>query len=90
MRLASQQPLTRVQMEEGAMGTLRGGWGPHLLASAPLLRLISGGSSTGSHPWLREDGTQVDEPVGPLRDKAARCPQTGDPWTSVRVFACGP
>lgn len=46
MRLASQQPLPRAQMEEGAMGTLQGGRGPHPLASAPPLWLI-----WGALPW---------------------------------------
>lgn len=68
MRLASQQPLPWAQMEEGAMGTLTC-W-PLL----PHLRLVSGGPSPGSHPWLWVDGTQVDEPAGPPRGKAARCP----------------
>lgn len=68
MRLASQQPLPWAQMEEGAMGTLTC-W-PLL----PRLRLVLGGPSPGSHPWLGEDETQVDEPAGPPRDKAACCP----------------
>lgn len=63
MRLASQQPLPRAQMEEGLMGILRGGRGPHLLASAPQLRLVSG----GPQGWLKwksrtvSDGPRVEQ-----------------------------
>lgn len=71
------------------MGTLQGGRpSPAGLCSPTLAHL--GALPREAIPGSGRMGLRWTSLKGPVRDKAAHCPQTGDPWVSLGVFVCGP